>query len=65
MFIGGGWVAGSLIFCGGVNAKEIQYSVRSLQMLAPLLLLLIAPDTSVGNGRDKLRFYIYFIQNNI
>ena len=35
-------MAGSLIFCGGVDAKQIQYSVCSLQRLASLLLLLIA-----------------------
>ena len=51
-------MAGSLIFCGGVDAKQIQYSVCSLQRLASLLLLLIAPGTGVGNGRDKVRFYL-------
>ena len=52
-------VAGSLIFCGGVDAKEIQYSVSSLQRLASLLLLSIAPGTGVGNGRDEVRFFLY------
>lgn len=51
--------AGSLTFCGRLDAKEIQNSVCSLQMLAPLLLLLIASGTGVGNGRDKVRFFLY------
>ena len=56
-------MAGSLIFCGGVDAKEIQYSICSLQRLAPLLLLLTASGTGVGNGRDKVRFcqYTYLV----
>ena len=54
---GGVWVAGSFIFI--FVKEEIRHSVCSLQRLAPLLLLLIASGTGVGNGKDKLPTSIY------